>query len=56
MEDEIDDIAAAMAQNHIDRLKANACTPAAGAQYLSLASNAERVADHILNVGHSILR
>lgn len=56
VEDEIDAIAAAMAQNHIDRLKANACTPTAGAQYLSLATNAERVADHILNVGRSILK
>lgn len=56
VEDEIDAMTAAMAQNHIDRLKANACTPTAGAQYLSLASNAERVADHFLNVGHSILK
>ncbi len=55
VEDQIDDITAAMAQNHIERMKENACTPTAGAQYLSLATNAERVADHFLNVGHSIL-
>ena len=55
VEDEIDGLTEGMAQNHIDRLRENACTPTAGAQYLSLASNAERVADHFLNVGHSIL-
>ena len=55
VEDQIDDMTAGMAQNHIDRLREKACTPTAGAQYLSLASNAERVADHVLNVGHSIL-
>lgn len=56
VEDQIDDMTAGMAQNHIDRLREKACTPTAGAQYLSLASNAERVADHFLNVGHSILK
>lgn len=55
VEDQIDDMTAGMAQNHIDRLREKACTPTAGAQYLSLASNAERVADHFLNVGHTIL-
>lgn len=56
VEDEIDDMTERMAQNHIGRLRDKACTPTAGAQYLSLASNAERVADHFLNVGHSILK
>ncbi|MBP3521817.1 MAG: Na/Pi cotransporter family protein [Oscillospiraceae bacterium] len=55
VEDQIDDMTAGMARNHIDRLREKACTPTAGSQYLSLASNAERVADHFLNVGHTIL-
>ena len=55
VEDEIDDMTEGMAKNHIGRLREKACTPTAGAQYLSLASNAERVADHFLNVGHTIL-
>lgn len=55
VEDQIDDMTAGMARNHIDRLREKACTPTAGSQYLSLASNAERVADHFLNVAHTIL-
>lgn len=54
IEDEIDDITEAMGANHIERLRAGDCTPDVGAQYLSLASNSERVADHFINVGKSI--
>lgn len=54
IEDEIDDITEAMSANHIERLRAGDCTPDVGAQYLSLASNSERVADHFINVGKSI--
>ena len=42
-----------MAANHIARLDAGVCTPDVGAQYLSLASNAERVADHLVNVANA---
>lgn len=34
-------------------LVAGQCTPQVGAEYISLAQNAERVADHFINVGKS---
>lgn len=54
IEEEIDDITKAMEDNHIRRLEEGVCTADVGAQYLSLSSNAERVADHWINVGKSI--
>lgn len=54
IEDRVDDMTNEMAQNHIRRLNEKVCTPAVGAQYLSLASNAERVADHFINIGNTI--
>lgn len=54
IEDEIDIITEKMAKNHIKRLNQGICTPLVGAQYLSLASNAERVADHYINVAKVI--
>lgn len=53
IEDCIDDITDQMSINHISRLDAGICTPDVGAQYLSLASNAERVADHLINVANA---
>ena len=53
IEDRIDDVTDEMAANHIARLDAGVCTPEVGAQYLSLASNAERVADHLVNVANA---
>ncbi len=53
IEDRIDDVTDEMAANHIARLDAGVCTPDVGAQYLSLASNAERVADHLVNVANA---
>ena len=54
IEEEIDDITKAMEDNHIKRLEAGICGADVGAQYLSLSSNAERVADHLINVGKTI--
>ena len=54
MEEKIDDYTKFMEENHIKRLGEGVCTAYVGAQYLSLSSNAERVADHLLNVGKSI--
>ena len=54
IEDEIDDITREMEANHIQRLSLDICTPQAGTEYISLAQNAERVADHLINVGKSI--
>lgn len=54
VEDKIDDYTKRMEDNHIKRLGEGVCTAYVGAQYLSLSSNAERVADHLLNVGKTI--
>ena len=53
-EDMVDTVTSEMAENHISRLGAGICTADVGAQYLSLSSDAERVADHFINVGKAI--
>ncbi|MBR0165118.1 MAG: Na/Pi cotransporter family protein [Lachnospiraceae bacterium] len=50
IEDQIDLFTERMAENHLRRLTDGSCTPNAGAQYLELSSDAERVADHLINV------
>ncbi len=55
-EDEVDELTDQMAKNHIERLNAGVCTPNAGAQYLSLSSDAERVADHLVNIVKTVWR
>ena len=55
IEDLIDDYTDMMEENHIKRLAENICTPSVGAQYLSLSSNVERIADHLINVGKTIV-
>ena len=54
IEDHIDDFTKVMEHNHIHRLTEGTCSPAVGAEYLSLAQNTERVADHLINVGNTI--
>jgi len=54
IEDDIDNYTQMMEDNHISRLSAGICTANVGAQYLSLSSNAERVADHLINIAKSI--
>ena len=54
VEDNIDDYTKMMEDNHIERLSNHICTPKAGAQYLSLSSNAERIADHLVIVGKTV--
>jgi len=54
IEEQIDEYTKMMEDNHIHRLETGVCTPVTGAQYLSLSSNAERVADHLINVAKSI--
>ena len=44
-----------MERYHIRRLNEGTCSPAVGAEYLSLAQNSERVADHLINVGKTVL-
>ena len=54
IEEQIDDFTDEMGRNHIRRLTDGLCSPAVGSEYLSLAQNSERVADHLINVGKSI--
>ena len=54
IEDKIDDLTDLMQQKHIERLGAGICDPATGAEYISLAQNSERVADHLVNMGNTI--
>ncbi|MCQ2265503.1 MAG: Na/Pi cotransporter family protein [Bacteroidales bacterium] len=56
IEDQIDDYTKQMEENHIERMANGICTPSVGAEYLSLSSNAERIADHWINVGKTIFR
>lgn len=54
IEEEVDRITDRMGENHIIRLNEGTCTPITGAQYLELANNSERIADHFINVGKTI--
>ena len=54
VEEKIDDFTKMMEDHHIKRLSEGICTPEVGSQYLSLSSNAERIADHLVNVAKSI--
>ena len=54
IEDQIDSFTDHMAQSHIERIDQGVCTSEIGAQYMSLASNAERVADHFINIAETI--
>ncbi len=54
IEDEIDRITARMEENHIIRLNEGICTAIVGSQYMSLASNSERIADHFINMGKMV--
>ena len=54
VEEEIDDYTKRMEEGHISRMEKGICTPSVGAQYLELSSNAERIADHMINLAKSI--
>ncbi len=54
IEDEVDRITTRMAENHIIRLNEGICTAIVGSQYMSLASNSERIADHFINMGKMV--
>ena len=54
VEQEIDDYTRRMEDGHIARMEKGICTPSVGAQYLELSSNAERIADHLINIAKSI--
>ena len=54
IEEGIDDYTLKMEEGHISRMEKGICTPLVGARYLELSSNAERVADHMINIAKSI--
>ena len=53
-EDKVDVLNEQMAQKHIERLAKGECSALVGAQYIELASNSERISDHLINVGKTI--
>lgn len=53
-EDKVDDLTDYMETKHIERMAAGECSATVGAQYIELASNSERVSDHLINVGKTI--
>ncbi|MCH5156719.1 MAG: Na/Pi cotransporter family protein [Clostridiales bacterium] len=56
IEDNVDDFTAAMGKHHVKRLREGVCTPEVGAQYLSLSTSVERIADHLINVAQTVKR
>ena len=50
VEDQIDTLTGSMADKHIERLNAGICSANVGAQYLKLASDVERIGDHLINI------
>ena len=54
VEEMVDDYTRRMEEGHISRMEKGICTPSVGAQYLELSSNAERIADHMINIAKSI--
>ncbi len=53
-EDKVDDLCEKMSANHVERMTKGLCTPLVGAQFLELASNSERISDHLINVGKTV--
>ncbi|MBQ9340264.1 MAG: Na/Pi cotransporter family protein [Paludibacteraceae bacterium] len=54
IEEEVDQLTDEMERNHIQRLALGICKPQAGTEYISLAQNSERIADHLINVAKTI--
>lgn len=49
-----DDVCGKMQQAHLRRMSEGRCTPEAGAIYLQLALNLERIGDHMHNIANSV--
>ena len=50
VEEKIDEQTKRMSENHIDRLNKGLCSAQVGAQFLKLASDIERIGDHLTNI------
>lgn len=55
LEDEIDKAKKQLSHNHFERLSAGNCRMDLSAYFLSTVTGFERISDHLLNVGYSIL-
>lgn len=55
LEDETDRLKKELSTAHYDRMKEGSCKVVLSPYYTSLLSNLERVADHLVNVGYSII-
>ena len=53
-EEEVDEMHDTFNENHITRLKAQACNPRAGMVFADLTSNLERCSDHAINIAFAI--
>ena len=53
-EDQVDNLNELMETRHIERMTSGRCSAIVGAQYIELASNSERISDHLINVGKTI--
>ena len=54
LESQVDDLSEALADHHVDRIKAKKCTPRNGMLYLDMLNNLERIADHADNLASSV--
>ena len=54
-DDLIDDMERDLRKGHISRLNAGACSAAAGAVYLDILSNLERIGDHAVNLAQAVI-
>lgn len=54
LEDQVDEFKLVLSEKHIRRLGEGTCSAQAGAMFLSLVSNLERIADHMRNIFNSI--
>ena len=54
-DDIIDSMENELRKGHITRLNAGACSAAAGAVYLDILSNLERIGDHAVNLAQAVL-
>ena len=54
-DDRIDVMEVELRKGHISRLNAGACSAGAGAVYLDILSNLERIGDHAVNLAQEVL-
>jgi len=54
IEEHVDVLTEEMAENHVERLNEGICKLDVGSEFLSMTSDSERVADHLINMGKVI--